>query len=118
MSDTTLNLAVIASSDTQRALETYRMLGLAFLKKQHGSGSEHYSPEIARLVLEVYLRQPTELPGRIRLRFRVPSVDAAILKIREQGATMISEARASPSGRRAVVSDPDGHRVELSENPA
>ena len=43
------------------------------------------------------------------------SVDAAVMRLQEIGVEVISTPKDSPWGRRAVVDDFDGHRVELAE---
>lgn len=42
-------------------------------------------------------------------------VDALVEELRAHGATVRKEASDSEWGRRAVVEDPDGRRVELLE---
>jgi lactoylglutathione lyase len=49
-----------------------------------------------------------------RVGFAVPSVDAAYAAVLMAGGTSVSPPNDSPWGRRAVVTDPDGHRVELT----
>jgi predicted enzyme related to lactoylglutathione lyase len=48
-----------------------------------------------------------------RLGFQVDAVDALIPGLVEAGGSVVVAAGDVPGGRRAVVSDPDGHRVEL-----
>ena len=56
--------------------------------------------------------------GRHRqIGFFVGSVDAAVKAALEAGGTLLSKPATWPYGRRAAVADPDGHRVELSEDP-
>jgi predicted enzyme related to lactoylglutathione lyase len=42
-------------------------------------------------------------------------VGAKIAELEKQGITVISPPKNSPWGWRAVVTDPDGHKVELTE---
>jgi len=114
MSDITLNLVVLRSPDVARAVAFYSQLGLQFCKHRHGSGPEHFSAELAGGVFELY---PLSADGAstlgTRIGFRVPSVDAALAALSEYPAAVVTPARDSEWGRRAVVADPDGHRVEL-----
>jgi hypothetical protein len=50
--------------------------------------------------------------------FRVPSVDETLAALAQLGMTPSSPAKDSAWGRRAVVVDPDGRAVEISEPPA
>ncbi len=111
-----LNLVVIFSTDIDRAEQFYRLLGLDFIKHRHGSGPEHYTCELGEMIFEIYPSQiDTDSIGSVRLGFQVVSVDTAIAELMKQGAKIISLPQNSSWGRRAVVVDPDGHRVELTE---
>lgn len=116
MPDVSLNLIVIRSPDIDRACRFYSALGLAFTKHAHGTGPEHYACEFDGLVFEIYPRKSdADSTTAIRLGFRVPSVDDAVAALQPLGAKVISPPKESPWGRRAVIDDPDGHRVELTE---
>ena len=100
-----------------RAAAFYSRLGLQFSQHRHGSGPEHYAAELPGGVFELY---PLTADGAstlgTRIGFRVPSVDAAIAALSDYSGAIISAPRDSEWGRRAVVADPDGHRVELLES--
>jgi catechol 2,3-dioxygenase-like lactoylglutathione lyase family enzyme len=123
MADIVLNLVVIRAADLERSKRFYETLGLVLVKERHGNGPEHYSCQVGGMAFEIYpIPHRTEaalhraeagvLP---RLGFRVPSVDRALGALTAVGARVVSEPARSPWGRRAVVSDPDGHRVEITE---
>lgn len=99
-----------------RAIAFYTRLGLRFSRHRHGSGSEHFSAELSGVVFEIY---PAALDAAstvgTRIGFRVPSVNAALAAIADYPASIVSPAKDSEWGRRAVVTDPDGHRIELLE---
>lgn len=109
-----LNLVVLRSTDLERARSFYECLGLQFTRHQHGSGPEHLSAELGGCVFELY---PQSSNGAstldTRIGFIVPSLEAVIAAIRDYPAAIISPPQASPWGRRTVVADPDGHRIEL-----
>jgi catechol 2,3-dioxygenase-like lactoylglutathione lyase family enzyme len=67
--------------------------------------------------LEIHSAAKDEAIPRQQLGFFVGSVDAAIQAAVDAGGTLLSEPKNWPYGRRAAVADPDGHRVELSEDP-
>lgn len=114
MKDITLNLVVLRSSDIARAAEFYSRLGLQFTQHRHGNGPEHFAAELPGGVFELY---PLSADGAstlgTRIGLRVPSVDAALAALGDYPAAILAPAKDSEWGRRAVVADPDGHRVEL-----
>lgn len=111
-----LNLVVLRSADMERAAQFYQVLGLEFTQHQHGKGPEHYAAELGPLVFEIY---PLPADGNsttgTRIGFRVASVDEAVAALELAGGRIVSPAKDSPWGRRAVLDDLDGHRVELTE---
>ena len=114
--DVQLNLVVIRSADIERAAAFYRLLGLDFVKHAHGSGSEHFSSKLDQATFEIYPpRGGSDSTMGTRLGFGIASLDVTVTKLQKAGARIVSLPKASPWGRRAIVDDPDGHRVELTE---
>jgi hypothetical protein len=114
-----LNLLVIRSANMERAAAFYRLLGLEFVKHRHGNGPEHLACELDGVVFEIYPRQSDmDSTMAARLGFRVGSVDDTVDQLRAAGATIVSPPKESPWGHRAVVDDPDGHRLELTQAQA
>ena len=111
-----LNLLVIRSSDIDRAAAFYRHLGLSFTRHAHGSGPEHYAAELNDMVFEIYpasLKWPLTIGTRIG--FVVSELDAVVAALAIAGAMVQTPPTDSEWGRRAVVKDPDGHIVELTQ---
>jgi len=102
-----------------RAAEFYSRLGLKFTRHQHGSGPEHFAAELGSGVFELY-PLASEGPSTLgtRIGFSVASLDSAIDSLSAFPEAIISPPKDSPWGRRAVVADPDGHRVELLQQCA
>lgn len=48
----------------------------------------------------------------------MPSADLAIVAAVVAGGKLLQQPQDSPWGRRAVLADPDGHRVELTAGKA
>ncbi|HKX26862.1 MAG TPA: VOC family protein [Blastocatellia bacterium] len=111
-----LNLVVIRSADLNRAAGFYEQLGMRPVKERHGDGPEHYSAQLGSTVFEIY-----PLDGRppsassVRLGFRVTSLDRLVERLVELGARVPMPPRMTAWGRRAVVEDFDGYRIELTE---
>ena len=110
----TLSLVVLQSNDIEAAKQFYSLLGLSFVEEQHGNGPRHFSATLGTLVLEIYPCEERNPSAPLRIGFRVPSLDRTLDMLRLRGARIAREAKDSPWGRRAVVEDPDGNRVELS----
>lgn len=111
-----LNLVVLYSQDIQRSKAFYEALGLQFIKERHGQGSEHYACELNNTVLEIY-PATAERPAStcIRLGFSVSSLDRVAERLTTLAGRLLFRPDESAWGKRAVVQDPDGHRVELLE---
>jgi lactoylglutathione lyase len=116
MSKVSLNLIVLRSPDIARSAAFYARLGIQFNLHRHGSGPEHFSSELADGgVFELYpVDKGTTVVGT-RIGFRVPSVDEAVAALAEYPDAVVNMPGESEWGRRAVVLDPDGNKVELTQ---
>lgn len=109
------NLIVIRSSNLERAVTFYRALGLDLSCHSHGKGPEHYAFEENGLTFEIYPLSDKSLPTHsTRIGFAVHCVDDTYTKALAAGAKSLLSPQDSEWGRRAVIVDPDGHRVELT----
>ena len=111
-----LRLVVIRSSDLEKLASFYSALGLSFVRHRHGTGPEHLSAQMGETVFEIYPASgPSESTAATRLGFSVPSLTTALDNLRGINATVVAEPSDTPFGRRAVVKDFEGHKVELYE---
>jgi lactoylglutathione lyase len=110
----TLSLVVLQSRNVEAAKDFYSLLGLSFVEEKHGQGPRHYSATLGALVLEIYPCQGSNPSAPIRIGFLIPYLDRTLELLKNRGARIVREAKDSPWGRRAVVEDPDGNRVELA----
>ncbi|WP_372389037.1 VOC family protein [Xanthomonas axonopodis] len=109
-----LSLLVLKAVDPSALARFYAKLGLTFVQEQHGSGPIHLSCHVGESVFEIYPRSASEMPtSGTRIGFRVPSVADAISAC---DAPILMAARPSQWGIRAVIEDPEGHKVELSQS--
>jgi predicted enzyme related to lactoylglutathione lyase len=111
----TLNLVVIQAGDIEATRQFYECLGLDLKREQHGRGPEHFAAEAGSTVFEVYPCRGGVTLSSIRIGFEVPFLEQTISALRRQSAKILTEPQDSPWGRRAVVQDPNGNRVELTE---
>lgn len=117
MSEISLNLIVLRSPDISRVVAFYTRLGLKFSRHRHGNGPEHFAAELPGGVFEFYPLLPNSEPTLgTRIGFSVPSVDAALAALSDYPDAVLTPAKDSEWGRRAVISDPDGHKIELLQS--
>jgi lactoylglutathione lyase len=117
-----LALLVLRTGHLDDSLAFYRAVGLALVEEKHGSGPAHYACQIGDVVLELYPGTTQDLidhrsSGATMLGFNVASLDAVLAAIEQTGARILSSAKTTLWGRRAVVQDPDGRAIELNEPP-
>jgi hypothetical protein len=109
------NLIVLRSRDLNRAHSFYGALGLDFVRHAHGTGPVHLASESGGHVFEIYPLTDDSTPtSSTRVGFTVPSVDDAYAILLTAGGKSVARPKDSEWGRRAIVCDPDGHRVELT----
>ena len=111
-----LNLVVLRARDPEQVCRFYGALGLQFVTERHGNGPVHHASDISGSVLEIYPRQNDEATTiGTRLGFTVASLDDALSALEGHQGRIVSGPRDVPDGRRAVVCDPEGHKLELLE---
>jgi len=117
MNDVQCNLLVIRSSKLEQAASFYEALGLRFTKHRHGSGPEHYAAQSTNHTFEIYPLADNATPTtETRIGFEVGQIDDVFQRLIQAGGKPVSTPKPSQWGRRAVICDPDGHRVELTAN--
>lgn len=120
MNDVALSFFVIRTSNLNACLDFYRALGLVFVEEKHGAGPLHYSCPSNGVVFELYpvTNQSTshgKHSSELRLGFNVASLDDVLPRLREIQIQIIKPPSNTQWGRRAIVLDPDGRKVEIKE---
>ncbi len=111
-----LNLLVLRSSNAGRLADFYSLLGLCFDVHRHGTGPEHFCSQLGSGVFEIYPQDSNSSgTASVRLGFAVTDVDHAYAELIAVGGKNVQKPSPSPWGRRAVLQDFDGHKVELTE---
>src|SRR5438045_521626 len=109
-----LKLIVIRAHDVDRLVVFYEAIGLHFTRHRHGSGPEHLSADVGETVFEIYpAAGAAENTVATRLGFSVVSLSETLRSLEAIEATVLSQPAETPFGRRAVVKDFEGHKVEL-----
>ena len=113
-SEIALEYIVLRCGDLERSRAFYEALGLPLVGEQHGRGARHYSCSLGSIVIEFY-----PLAGRpssgARLGLRIANVAAAVSLVKTLGAEIVRVQIEGPSPS-AVIRDPDGHEIALTEN--
>src|SRR5688500_12127784 len=110
-----LNLLVLRARDANALARFYTALGLNFVRHRHGAGPEHFAFEDEEGVFEIYPASADGPTQSVRLGFSVQDVRSAVEHAIAAGGRVISAPAESAWGFRAVISDLEGHRVELSQ---
>ncbi|MFO0810792.1 MAG: VOC family protein [Gemmataceae bacterium] len=110
-----LSLVVVRAANLEKSRVFYESLGLRLSRERHGTGPAHLAAEVDGCVFEVYPRGDGPSSAGVRLGFRVESVAAAVAATQGVGAEVAAPPADGPWGVRAVVVDPDGHRVEITQ---
>lgn len=116
-----LSLMVLRSANIDALLLFYQLLGIEFTQEQHGKGPIHYSSQIDNFAMEIYPGELGTAPdrkqsGATMLGFQVDDLDSVFRELSQRGVTAVSAPKETAWGRRAIVLDPDGRSVELSES--
>lgn len=105
----TLEYVVLRCHDLERSRAFYEALGLRPVSEQHGKGARHYACDLGGIVLELYPFSGKPSSG-LRVGIRVANVAATVAALKQSGGDL---HRAQPHS--AVVLDPDGHEIHLTE---
>jgi hypothetical protein len=112
-----LALLVLKTRQLEGLRRFYAALGIDLRQEQHGTGPVHYAGQVGDTVLELY---PLSGDGRgddqTRIGFKVPTVTGAVEALEALGVPVVTRPRMTEWGLRAVVRDPDGRAVELSQS--
>ena len=117
---TSLNLIVLRAADIESALNFYKALGLEFIQEQHGNGPVHYACEMDGLVIEIYPGKAgnaidRKQAGSVTLGFQVSDLNNVIDALKALNIVVLTEPKQSNWGLHAVVQDPDGRAVDLTQ---
>lgn len=120
MSEISLSLLVLRTTNIDACLEFYRRLGLAFVEEKHGKGPVHYSSSSNGVTIEIYPRPQKnvtehEAEASIRLGFTVEALASVLESLKTTGARVLRPPALTRRGRVAVALDPDGREIEINE---
>lgn len=118
---------VLIVDDLERSLTFYTdVLGIklkhraeAFAQLETGATRlALFTRKAMSITLGMPLKAPANDAPGFELGFKVDDVDAAFCELRENGAAEVIAPTDRPWGQRtAYVRDPDGHLIELAQDP-
>lgn len=109
-----IRLIVIQTNSPKQLADFYSLLGLEFHYHQHGNSPLHYSANIGSLVFEIYPlgKYQAEPDKSLRLGFAIENFEETLTRLRSNGIPC-TEPTATDFGFMAIVSDPDGRKIEI-----
>jgi lactoylglutathione lyase len=117
MVNATLKLVVLKTHQVDNLRSFYSAIGVELVKEQHGNGPIHFAGHVGDVVFEVYPLPEDGPPAdaTMRLGFAVAGVVEVVQALQALGSTVVTQPQATQWGFRAVVRDPDGRAVEISQ---
>ncbi|MFN8589148.1 MAG: VOC family protein [Candidatus Eisenbacteria bacterium] len=106
-----LHSVVLVTSDLDRQREFYEQR-LGLVPAHAEAGLVAFGTAGAALALQ---RADAGAPAEVRLTLTADALDARLELLRTRGVTVEVAPAATPLGRVAIVRDPEGNRVQLSE---
>lgn len=119
MTHVSLTLLVLKTRQVEVLRLFYQTLGIELAEERHGMGPVHFAGRAGDVVLEVYPLPDDGSPVdvAIRLGFAVESLADVVRKLQAIGAPVVTPPKETAWGLQAVVKDPDGRSVELTQRP-
>jgi lactoylglutathione lyase len=116
MPEPALTLLVLKTRKVEQLRQFYQTLGIKFVKEQHGKGPVHYAGQACGIVIEIYpVSDDALIDASIRLGFAVENLAETVRALEPNRDGTTSPSQSSGVGLHALVRDPDGRAVELSQ---
>jgi lactoylglutathione lyase len=111
----TLKLLVIKTTDIDKLVTFYQLIGLSFDKHQHGRGVVHYATTIKETVFEIYPlpKSVLQADNSMRLGFEIKNLYELITELERHNVKINSYPKQTEFGLMAIVEDFDGRKIEL-----
>lgn len=116
MADVSLTLLVLKSRQVDRVRTFYQALGIVFTEEQHGTGPRHYAGRVGEVLVEIYpLPNDGSTDASTRLGFTVGNLAEVVRALEGIGTQVVKQPTQTTWGLQAVVKDPDGRSVEVTQ---
>ena len=108
-----LNYLVLKSSSLSRSEDFFFTMGMCF-GKDHSSNSESYFYCCNHITIELQSLAPGDSStSGLTFGLLIDAIDEYLPELVEKGATIITAPHDTDIGRKATISDPDGHIINL-----
>ncbi|MFK7922429.1 MAG: VOC family protein [Bacteroidia bacterium] len=109
-------LIVIRTKKIEELIRFYEFLGMSFEYHKHGNGPYHYSSVLNELVFEIY-PEVSEInhTTALRLGIELKDVETILEKLKSADQPIVKMPRMTKYGLVSIVEDPDGRKIEISE---
>jgi predicted enzyme related to lactoylglutathione lyase len=120
MPEPELNLIVLWVANAIAALDFYVALGFRFEMTSSIEGSDYYACYLGKTIIEIHAggagtaSQPYQ-GGSVMLGLKVDNIDKVLAKAQKLSKTTLPDAHESRWGKRVVLTDPDGRKIQLIE---
>jgi lactoylglutathione lyase len=117
MADVSLTLLVLKTCQVEPLRRFYQTLGVELAEERHGTGPVHFAGRAGDVVIEVYPLPDDGSPvdSSTRLGFAVENLAEIVQALEGIGTKIVTSSRETAWGLQAVVRDPDGRSVELTQ---
>jgi lactoylglutathione lyase len=117
MADVSLTLLVRKTRQIEQVRLFYQALGIELAEERHGKGPVHFAGRVGDVVIEAYPHSDdaTAVDSSTRLAFAVESLADVIRALQNIGTKIVTAPQETAPGFQAVVRDPDGRAVELTQ---
>jgi hypothetical protein len=104
-----VDLLVLRCVDIERSRAFYELIGITFVREQHGTGPEHFAAVLGGVTIELCPASSTRPPeAGLRIGLKVENVAAVV-------RTLIAAGLHKREGGGSSFLDPDGRIVVLSD---
>lgn len=117
MAHISLTLLVLKTRQVEQLRVLYQTLGVDLVEEKHGKGPVHFAGRARDVVIEVYPLPDDGSPvdSSTRLGLAVENVVEVISALERIGTSIVTPPKETTWGLQAVVKDPDGRSVELTQ---
>lgn len=110
-----ITFVTLFSRDMERTVAVHRLLGLAFIKEQHGEGPIHDACAGDELTMEIYPRTQASGSEDVMVGVEVTDLDKTRQTIASASLPLWKDIATVDGRRRLVIKDPDGRQVHIQE---
>lgn len=111
-----LRSVIIASSQLKKVLNFYQLLGLVFQKNHVSLGTEIYTSQIENLEISFIEKNNIMMDSQphYNFSFKVSDINSIFHDLTHAGFIGILDPIEDKEGKKAILLDPDGRSVEIT----